>query len=97
MVEKSATTATPKGPPLTREELTQIQNGCLRSCEYYSQKERSEPLTEKEQLQRQDCLAEYAAIRREIAKLDLEEQKTAKSLKEWQLVEEKHDEDWVVV
>ena len=93
-----ATTAHIKAQPLTREELKKIQDGCLEHCEYYSQEEKHRPLTEKEKLARQDCLAEYQAIRKEIAALDLQEWQTSRDLRQWELVEEKQTEDdWVVV
>ena len=66
--------------------------------EYYSQEEKHRPLTEKEKLARQDCLAEYQAIRKDIAAMDLQEWQTSRDLKQWELVEEKKtEEDWVVV
>ena len=93
-----ANTASIKGQPLTREELKRIQDGCLEQCEYYSQEEKLRQLTEKEKLARQDCLAEYQAIRKEIAALDIQEWQTDRDLKQWELVEEKKtEEDWVLV
>ena len=70
----------------------------MEHCEYYSPQEKYRTLTEKEKLARQDCLAEYQAIRKEIAALDLQEWQTSRDLKQWELVEEKKvDDDWVVV
>ena len=93
-----ATTAHNKTQSLSREELKSIQDGCLEHCEYYSQQEKFRPLTEAEKLARQDCLAEYQAIRREIAALDLQEWQTSRDLKQWEIVEEKKtEEDWVLV
>ena len=70
----------------------------MEHCEYYSGQEKFRPLTEKEKLARLDCLAEFQAIRREIAALDLQEWQTSRDLKQWELVEEKKtEEDWVVV
>ena len=93
-----ATTAHTKQQPPTCEELKKIQDGCLEHCEYCSQEEKHRPLTEKEKLARQDCLAEYQAIRKEIAALDLQEWQTSRDLKQWELVgEKKTEEDWVVV
>ena len=89
----TATTAHTKSQPLAREELKRIQDGCLEHCEYYSQEEKHRPLTEKEKLARQDCLAKYQAIRKEIAALDLQEWQTSRDLKQWELVEEKNTEE----
>ena len=69
----------------------------MEHAEYYSQEEKHRPLTEKEKLARQDCLAEYQAIRKEIAALDLQEWQTTRDLQQWEVVDQKTEEDWVVV